>query len=262
MAHVGKMADKVALITGAGTGLGREMAKLFAAEGAMLVLAARRKDLLEETAAQLRAETLAVTVDVTDEDQVAEMVRRAVERFGRVDVLLNNAAKPSTDVNIWEQPLAVWNETLAVNLTGPMLCIREVTRQSMLERRRGAIVNFSSTAGIQGIPRKSQYCVSKSGLRMLTQVAAKELGPYNIRVNCLVPGFIQTDVLTRHFQKVADDRGVPFDQVRDESAKGLALRHVPLPEETARTALFLASDDAAIVTGQYLVADSGMVMGS
>src|SRR5262245_57657099 len=140
---MGRMDDKVVIITGSGSGLGRVMAQLFAREGAKLVLAARRKEQLEETAALIDSDVLVVPTDVTREDDVAEMVTQAIDRYGRVDVLLNNAAKPSTDVDIWEQPLSVWNETIAVNLTGPMLCIREVTRRSMLERRRGSIVNFS-----------------------------------------------------------------------------------------------------------------------
>ena len=257
---MGRLDDKVALITGSGSGLGRVMAQLFAREGAKLVLAARRKEQLEETAALVDGEVLVVPTDVTREEDVAAMVTQAVARYGRIDVLLNNAAKPSTDVDIWEQPLSVWNETIAVNLTGPMLCIREVTRQSMLARRSGSIVNFSSTAGSSGIPRKSQYCVSKSGLRMLTNVAAQELGPYGIRVNCLVPGFIQTDVLTNHLTKVAKDRGVPFDQVVEESVASVALRRIPQPGDTAKAALFLASDESSIITGQALIADAGRVM--
>jgi 3-oxoacyl-[acyl-carrier protein] reductase len=257
---MGRLDDKVALITGSGSGLGRVMAQLFAREGAKLVLAARRKEQLEETAALVDGEVLVVPTDVTHEDDVADMVTQAVDRYGRIDVLLNNAAKPSTDVNIWEQPLSVWNETIAVNLTGPMLCIREVTRQSMLERRSGSIVNFSSTAGNTGIARKSQYCVSKSGVRMLTNVAAQELGPYGIRVNCLVPGFIQTDVLTNHLPTVAADRGMSFDADVEESVAGLALRRIPQPEDTAEAALFLASDESRVITGQALIADAGRVM--
>ena len=255
-----RLQGKVAIITGAGTGLGRVMAQLFAKEGAKLVLAARRTDLLEETASMVDGDAIVVGMDVTDEDSVAAMVAQAVNHYGHVDILMNNAAKPSTDVDIWDQPLAVWNETIAVNLTGPMLCIREVTKQTMLERRSGTIVNFSSTAGSTGIPRKSQYCVSKSRLRMLTNVAAQELGPHGIRVNCLIPGFIQTDVLTRHFQKMASDRDVPFEQIVDEGVAGLALRRIAQPDDIANAALFLASDESALITGQALVADGGRVM--
>ena len=257
---MGRLDGKVTIITGAGGGLGRVMAQLFAREGAHLVLAARRREPLEETAALIHGDVLVVPTDVTREQDVIDMVRQAVDRYGRIDVLMNNAAKPSTDVDIWEQPLSVWNETIAVNLTGPMLCIREVTRQSMLDHRSGAIVNFSSTAGSTGIPRKSQYCVSKSGLRMLTNVAAQELGPYGIRVNCLIPGFIQTDVLTNHFNKVASDRGITFEQVVEEGVAGMALRRIPQPIDTAEAALFLASDESRVITGQALVADAGRVM--
>jgi len=259
----GRVQDKVVIITGAGEGLGRTMAVLFTQEGAQVVLAARRAEPLAGTAklvADVGGDALVVPTDVTDEAAVEHMVAETVSSFGRVDVMLNNASQPGADLFIWEQTVDNWNRCIAAVVTGPMLCTREVLRQSMLERRRGSIVNFSSTASWQGIPRKSHYSVAKAGLRTLTKVAAKEAGPYGIRVNCLVPGGIQTDLLFRYHERMAAERGITTEEVYAESAAGNALRRIALPEETAAAALFLASDESSAITGQSLTVDAGSYM--
>jgi 3-oxoacyl-[acyl-carrier protein] reductase len=257
----GRVDDKVVIITGAGEGLGRTMAQLFAAEGAQVVLAARRRAPLDETAAlvaDLGGRALVVPTDVTDEDAVVEMVAATVREFGRVDVMLNNASQPGKDLYIWEQTLENWNACIAAVVTGPMLCTREVLRQSMLEQRSGSIVNFSSTASITGIPRKSHYGVAKRGLWLLTKTTALEAGPYGIRANCVVPGAIATDLLFNYWERIAGERGVTADEIAAESAGSAALRKVARPEETAQAALFLASDESSAITGQSLVVDAGV----
>jgi NAD(P)-dependent dehydrogenase (short-subunit alcohol dehydrogenase family) len=138
-----------------------------------------------------------------------------------------------------------------------MLLTREVVRQSMLERRRGSIVNFSSTASVDGMPRKSHYTVAKGGLRLLTKVAARELGPHGIRVNCIVPGGIETDLLKRYWERIAGERGTTVDEIRAKAEQATWLKKIAAPEETAAAALFLASDDASAITGQSLIVDSG-----
>lgn len=258
-----RLDDKVVIITGAGEGLGRVMAVRFAREGASLVLAGRRKDPLAETAAavaEVAGDAIVVPTDITVEPDVAAMVEATLTRFGHVDVLLNNAAQPGKDLHIWEQTLENWNATIAVDTTGAMLCTREVVRQSMLERRSGSIVNFSSTAGWRGMPRKSHYCVAKAGLRTLTKVVAQEVGPYGIRVNCLVPGGIQTDLYRRWVERIAGEQGVEANELLAEHASGAALRRVSLPEDISDVALFLASDESRSITGQSIVADAGVVM--
>ena len=260
---MGRVDDKVVIITGAGEGLGRVMAQLFAREGAQVVLAARRPEPLEETRALVEAagrDALVVPTDVTDEDAVVRMVEATVSAFGRVDVMLNNASQPGTDLHVWEQTLDNWNRCIAAVVTGPMLCTREVLKQSMLDRRSGSIVNFSSTASINGHPRKSHYAVAKSGLRLLTKTTAWEVGPYGIRCNCVVPGGIATDLLFNYWDRIAKERGVSADVIREESTAGAALRKVALPEETAQAALFLASDEARTITGQAIAVDAGYVM--
>ena len=258
-----RLRDKVVIITGASDGLGRVMATMFSAEGAPLVLAARRTEQLEDTARLVRdagGEAVTVTTDVTDEQQVEAMVDAAMDAYGRVDVLMNNAAQPGTDLHIWEQTLDNWNATIAIDVTAAMLCSREVLRKSMIERRSGSIVNVSSTASWQGIPRKSHYGVAKAGLRTLTKVVAKEVGPHGIRVNCLVPGGIQTDLLRNYWRRIADEQGVTWEEIRDRGARALALQRVATPEEVAAAALFFACDESSAITGQSLTVDCGGYM--
>jgi len=258
-----RLGDKVVIITGAGDGLGEVMAHLFAREGAHLTLAGRRTALLDEVAASVRAgghRAIAVTTDVTDEAAVAAMVSATVSEYGRVDVMCNNAAQPGKDLHIWEQTLENWNATIAVDVTAAMLCTREVLTQSMLAQGSGSIVNFSSTAGLEGMERKSHYGVAKAGLRTLTKVMAKEVGPHGIRVNCLVPGGIQTDLLRNYWKRLADEQGVTWEEIRDQGARSTALRRIATPDEIAQVALFLASDESSAITGQSIVADCGVRM--
>jgi 3-oxoacyl-[acyl-carrier protein] reductase len=260
---MGRLEDKVVIITGASDGLGRVMAKMFSGEGASLVLAARRTAELEQTAQMVRdvgGAVVGVTTDVTDEQQVAAMVEAAMSAYGRVEVMVNNAAQPGADLHIWEQTLDNWNKTIAIDVTAAMLCSREVLRRSMIERRSGSIVNVSSTASWQGIPRKSHYGVAKAGLRTLTKVVAREVGPHGVRVNCLVPGGIMTDLLRRYWDRIAGEQGVTWEEIRDRSARELALRRIATPEEVAHAALFFASEESSAITGQSLTVDCGGYM--
>src|SRR6202453_418939 len=160
----GRLEGKVAIITGASSGLGPVLGSLFVREGARVLLAARREELVRDAARAAGAGTIAMRADVTDEDDVKTMVSRAVDEFGQVDILCNNAAAPGQDRWIWEQTLDNWNATIAIDVTAAMLCTREVLNQSMLQRRRGVILNFSSTAGYAGIARKSHYVPAKRSL--------------------------------------------------------------------------------------------------
>ena len=161
----GRLDGKVAIITGASTGLGPVMGALFVREGARVLLAARREELVQQAAASAGDGAIAMRADVTNEADVAAMVSRAIDEFGHVDILCNNAAAPGTDLWIWEQTLENWNATIAIDATAAMLCTREVLRRSMLERRSGVILNFSSTAAYAGMVRKSHYVTAKASLR-------------------------------------------------------------------------------------------------
>lgn len=198
--------------------------------------------------------------DVTREDDVAAMVARAVSEFGRVDVMVNNAAAPGTDKWIWEQTLENWNATIAIDLTAAMLCTREVLNQSMLERRSGVILNFSSTAGFTAIPRKTHYVTAKAALRALTQTVAKEVGPFGIRCNCIVPGGIDTELWRNWVRRTAGEDGVDYETQRAKLLAGVALRDISTTDDVTNLALFLASDESRTITGQSILCDAGGYM--
>jgi NAD(P)-dependent dehydrogenase (short-subunit alcohol dehydrogenase family) len=251
---------KVVIVTGASTGLGPIMAKLLVDEGAKVLMAARRIDLVEAEAAAIGKNAVAVKADVTNEADIAAMVDTALTRWGQVDVLMNNAAVPGKDLYIWEQTLENWNATFAVDVTAAMLCSREVLRRSMIERKSGAIVNFSSTAGWNGLPRKSHYSSAKASLRTLTKVIAQEVGAFGIRCNCVVPGQIETELLKSWIERTAKEEGISPEDKRMASQKDMALKTVSTPEDVANLALFLASDEARTITGQSINVDAGGVM--
>jgi NAD(P)-dependent dehydrogenase (short-subunit alcohol dehydrogenase family) len=256
----GRLDGTVAIITGASTGLGPVMAKRFVDEGALVLLAARREELVRDAAAACGDAAIAMRADVTNEDDVVAMVTRAVAEFGHVDVLCNNAAAPGTDLHIWEQTLENWNATIAIDVTAAMLCSREVLKQSMLERRRGVILNFSSTAGFNGIPRKTHYVTAKAALRAFTKTVALEVGSHGIRCNCVVPGGIDTELWRNWVQRMADERGVGYEEHRTKLLAGVPLRDISSTDDVANLALFLASDEARTITGQSVVVDAGSYM--
>lgn len=256
----GRLDGKVAIITGASTGLGPVLGSLFVSQGAKVLLAARREELVRDAAEAAGAGAIAVRADVTDEGDVAAMVTRAVEEFGHVDILCNNAAAPGQDRWIWEQTLDNWNATIAIDVTAAMLCTREVLNQSMLARRRGVILNFSSTAGYSGVVRKSHYVTAKASLRAFTKTVALEVGPYGIRCNCIVPGAIDTELWRKWVQRTADEQGVDFAAQREKALNGVALRDISTTEDVANLAVFLASDESRTITGQSIPVDAGGYM--
>lgn len=257
---MGRLAGKVAIITGASTGVGPVMAKMFVAEGARVLLAARKEALVLAAAAAAGDGAIGMRADVTSEADVAAMVDCAMTEFGQVDILMNNAAVPGTDKYVWEQTLDNWNATIAVDLTAAMLCTREVLNRSMMARRTGSIVNFSSTAGWTGIPRKTHYCSAKAALRALTKTIALEVGPLGIRCNCLVPGGIDTDLYRNYVTRIAGEQGIGYAEQRARDEARVPLRTVSTPEDIANLALFLASDDSRTITGQSINCDAGAVM--
>jgi NAD(P)-dependent dehydrogenase (short-subunit alcohol dehydrogenase family) len=188
------------------------------------------------------------------------MVARAVEEFGHIDALCNNAAAPGTDRYIWEQTLENWNATIAIDVTAAMLCTREVLKQSMLERRAGVILNFSSTGAYAGMTRKSHYVTAKAALRAFTKVVALDVGEYGIRCNCVVPGAIDTQLWRNWVRRIADEQGVDYEVHRKRLLRGVALRDISSTDDVANLALFLASDESRTITGQSIPVDAGGFM--
>ena len=236
------------------------MAAMFVREGAKVLLAARREELVQAAAAAAGEGAIAVRADVTNEADVIAMVRRAVDEFGQVDIMCNNAAAPGTDLCIWEQTLENWNATIAIDATAAMLCTREVLRQSMLERRTGVILNFSSTASYNGMVRKSHYVTAKASLRAFTKAVALEVGQHGIRCNCIVPGGIDTELWQNWVRRMADERGVDYEEQRARALQSVALRDISSEQDVANLALFLASDESRTITGQSIPVDAGGFM--
>ncbi|GLR67178.1 beta-ketoacyl-ACP reductase [Acidocella aquatica] len=254
-----QLGGKVAIITSGSTGTGPVMAKLFVEHGARVLLSARREDLVH-AAAERAGGAIGMRADVTNEADVKAMVDRAISAFGQVDIFLNNAAAPGHDKYIWEQTLENWNATIAIDLTAAMLCTREVLNQSMLERRSGSIVNFLSTAGWSGIPRKTHYVSAKKALRAFTKTVALETGPHGIRCNCLVPGGIETELWRSWGERMAAEQGIDFEPWKVTALQGVALRTISQPLDIANLALFLASDESRTITGQSINCDAGGYM--
>jgi NAD(P)-dependent dehydrogenase (short-subunit alcohol dehydrogenase family) len=251
---------KIAIVTGASTGLGPVMAKMMAQEGAKLVLAARRAELVEDVAHAIGDAAVALKADVTNEDDVAKMVDVAMQRWGQVDVLMSNAAVPGQDKWIWEQTVDNFLDTYKVDCMAAMLCTREVLNRSMLARKQGSIVTFSSGAGQRGLARKTHYSAAKCALINLSETIAKEVGPYGIRCNCLVPGSIDTELLQAYHKRIAGERGISVEEIRAEGMQGVPLRTISTPEDIAHMALFLASDQARTITGQAVNVDAGWTL--
>ena len=253
----------VAVITGAGTGIGRELALGYAREGARVAIAARRVAPLEETAAAIEregAECLVVRTDVTEERDCERLVAATLERFGRLDVLLNNAGLPGTDQPVSEMSLENWNRTIAVNLTGPMLLTREALRRAMIPAGSGNVQFFSSAAAKKVRARKAHYGIAKMGLITLAQTLALEVGGRGVRVNALVVGLVAGDLVDRWIERTAAEGGRTPAEIRSTLVAEIPLRRAVEAREVVELSLFLASDAASAITGQAINVTNGAEM--
>ena len=255
-----KLQDKIAIVTGGGTGIGKAISLAFADEGAVVVVAARNLSRLEEVAGQIKAKggkAKVIQTDISNHEQIRQMVAKTIEEFGQIDVLVNNAARGTfNNADVVDMSLDEWRDSLAINLTGAMLCSREVLKY-MIPRRSGNIVNVSSVAGISGVPKESPYSASKWGLIGFTETLAIEVGKYNIRVNCISPGATRTQEFEDWVKTAAKDAGISYEEVMSKLTDNNALRRIAETEEIAACIVFLASDDSSAMTGHNLVASCG-----
>ncbi|WP_380878200.1 beta-ketoacyl-ACP reductase [Sphingomonas sp. DBB INV C78] len=250
---MGRMRDKIVLITGASEGIGRATAELIAAEGGHVVIAARRPEPLEETRAAIAAAGGSVEahrLDVSDLDAYAALIADVAKRHGRIDVLINNAMSAAYKM-LADLTIEDWRRDFAVNSEAVFVGTREAMKL-MAPAKRGSIINISSACGVRAMPGMASYSASKAALIHFSACAAIEGAPHGVRVNCIVPGQIATPA-TLHFQKMAPDAAnavtsaIPMERSGD-------------PKELAQAVLFLASDESSYVTGVALPVDGGKTM--
>ena len=248
------MKDKVILITGALTGIGRATALAFAREGAHVVVCGRRDDAGNALATELRAlgvEAEYIRADVRHEEDVRDLVDGTVKRFGRLDVAVNNAGTEGKPGPVTEQTAESYATTFDTNVLGTLLSLKHELRV-MLPRRQGSIVNVSSTFGRAGGPGASVYVASKHAVEGLTKAAALEVAGSGVRVNVVAPGPIETGMLKR-FTGNEEKKAALVSRV--------PLKRAGLPEEIAETIVFLASDKASFITGASIAVDGGKLAG-
>ncbi len=245
------LTSNVAIVTGSGRGIGREIALVLAKQGASVVISDINIAAAEAVAAEIRndgVKSVAIGADVTDKEQVGSLVAQTISSFGRVDILVNNAGI-TRDTLLMRMSEVDWDLVLATNLKGAFLCTQAVIRH-MLKQRRGRIINIASVVGLMGNAGQANYAAAKAGLIGLTKSTAREVAARGVTANAIAPGFIDTD-MTKDLA---------------EAAKGEFLRQIPLghagsPGDVANAVLFLASEESRYITGHVLNVDGGMVMG-
>jgi NAD(P)-dependent dehydrogenase (short-subunit alcohol dehydrogenase family) len=249
-----RLKDKVAIVTGSARGLGRAYALRLAKEGAKVVVA----DVLDgtETVDAITAqggEALYVRTDVTSEESTREMAAKTLERFGRIDALVNNAALFADLIKkpFWEIPVAEWDKVMAINLKGPFLCAKAVYPQ-MKKQGKGKIINVASGTFFKGLPHFLHYVVSKGGNVAITRSMAREVGDAGINVNCIAPGYTETEFLKDHPQDTP------------EATKAImgsrCIKRAETPDDLSGTVVFLCSGDSDFITGQTIVVDGGSAL--
>ncbi len=243
--------DKVALITGAGRGIGKAIAERLAEEGAKVAICDIDRELVEKTAEEIRnryqTQALAIYADVAKEEMVNAMVDEVIKTFGKVDILVNNAGitKDNLLLRMSEED---WDKVIAVDLKSVFLCTKAVIKY-MIRQRYGRIVNISSVIGLRGNVGQTNYGAAKAGLIGFTKSAARELAGRNITVNAVAPGYITTEMTERLPQ-----------EVKEEMLKQVPLGRPGKPEDVAGVVAFLCSDDASYITGEIIRVDGGMAM--
>lgn len=245
-----KLLDKVAIITGAGRGIGEATAKKFAVEGAKVVIADINQADVDRTVSEIRSmggETVGVIVDVTKQESVHKMIADTVKKYGKLDVIVNNAGI-TADNTLLKMTEAEFDRVINVNLKGVYNCGQEAAKV-MAEQGSGVILNASSVVGLYGNFGQTNYAATKWGVIGMTKTWAKELGKKGVRINAVAPGFILTPMTEKMPEKV-------LDMMKDKAP----LKRLGMPEDIANAYAFLASDEASFITGTVLEVTGGVVL--
>lgn len=256
-----KLTGKCAIVTGAAKGMGAAITNTLAREGADIVLTARDQAALEPVAEEVRAmgrKAHVVACDVIEEDQVAAMVAAALKAFnGRIDILVNVAGVTGPiETPVQDIKVADFDYVITANERGTFLPIKHVV-PTMIAQNGGKIVNISGTSGLRGYPMRTSYSASKWAVRGITRTVALELGQYDINVNAVCPGIVETPRMMKLCEGKARKRGWTVEQVYEEYVQDMALKRVTTTQDVANTVLFLANDDSRQITGQHIAVDGG-----
>ncbi len=244
-----RLKDKVALITGSAQGIGREIAFVFAREGADVVISDINLEKAAKTSAEIAAlgrKSLGLELDVTAYAKVEEAINKILDKFGKVDILVNKAGI-TRDGLLLRMSEADWDAVINVNLKGTFNCTKAVSKL-MIKQHSGRIINIASIIGIIGNPGQANYSASKAGIIALTKTTAKELASRNINVNAVAPGYIQTEMTAK----------LP-EELKQKMLALIPLNKLGSPADVANVCLFLASEESGYITGQTIVVDGGMV---
>ncbi len=257
----GQLADQVAVVTGAGQGIGRTIALRCAAEGASVVLAARSADKLEAVAREvvaIGADALVVPTDLRDPQSVEALARRADEAFGRVDTLVCNGGVAGPTAELWNVSLEDWEETFRVNVTGTFLCCKAFL-PAMIERGAGSVVVIGSMSGKRPLFARTPYTTSKMALVGLVRTLAWETGPHGVRANLISPGATEGPRMQGVLAGQAKARGITVEDAYREFSSASPLQRLTRPDDVASAVVFLASPASAAVTGEDLNVSAGVV---
>ncbi|MFG1966133.1 SDR family oxidoreductase [Nonomuraea sp. NPDC049028] len=251
---------KVAVVTGAGPGLGRTLAGLLSEEGARVVVAARTAATVAKTADEVPG-VLAVPADVTRIDDVRRLADTVIERFGRVDVLVNAAFPGSHRRNVLDMSvddLESWRGAVETGGYGTLLACRFIAPH-MVAQGSGSIVNITSMSSRTGYAGRSDYAAGKAAAHLLSHCLADELGPHGVRVNCVAPGWIASELLDDWMRTRAAAEGVAFEEILARDVSAMALRRIATEEDVARAVIYLASDHAKAITGATIDVNGGLL---